>query len=54
MTVRDEIQERLVPLDGRIVGQHRRRFDDGRNAKELDAVRGESLEGSGEMGATGT
>jgi hypothetical protein len=48
----DEVQEWLIPVGGRIVGQHRRRFDDGRNADELHAARGEPLESSREMGAT--
>ncbi len=47
--VRDEIQERPVPIDGRIVGQHRRRLDDRRYAHDANAVRGQALESSGEV-----
>ena len=47
--MRNEIQERSVPIDGRVVGQHRRRFDDGRYANQSNAVRSKPLESSGEM-----
>jgi hypothetical protein len=47
--MRDEVQKRPIPLDGRIVRQHRGRLDDRRYAYDADAVRAQPLESSGEM-----
>src|SRR5688572_19189337 len=52
--VRHDIQERSIPIDGRVVGKHRRRFDDGRDAGYANTVRGQSLEGLREMVAAVT
>ena len=46
----DEIEERLIPIGGRVVGQHRRRLDDGRHANEIARhAPASSLESAGEI-----
>jgi S-(hydroxymethyl)glutathione dehydrogenase/alcohol dehydrogenase len=47
--VRDDIEERAIPVDGSVFGQHRRRFDDGRDAAYANTVRGQKLEGLREV-----
>ena len=47
--MRNDIQERSVPVDRCVVGKHRRRFDDGRDAAYANTVRGQKLEGLREV-----
>ena len=45
----DEIEKRLIPIGRCVVGQHRRRLDDGRHAHEIDAMHRELTQGPGEV-----